>query len=165
MELTVLIISSAITLVTGSVATLLLTKWFEKRESKRDLFANAYKTILAWEEMLNRVRRRSNNTTDVIEITKEFHDLQEKLNYYQGIISVQSKWLGKSYSNLVRAIKSVNAELINEAWKNKPVKPTDSTKTHKHPDSKVDKEKFLQDTRSWLSLLCFRKIAVWWRNK
>jgi len=161
----VLIISSAITLITGSVATLLLTKWFEKRESKRDLFANAYKTVLAWEEMLNRVRRRSNNTTDVTEITKEFHDLQEKLNYYQGIISVQSKWLGKSYSSLVKAIKDANGELISEAWKKKAIKPTDDTKAYQHPDSRADKEKFLQDTRSWLSLLCFRKIAVWWRNK
>lgn len=165
MELTTLIISSTIALITGSVATLLLTKWFEKTEGRRDLFANAYKTVLAWEEMLNRVRRRSNNTTDVIQITNEFHELQKKLNYYQGIISVQSKWLGKSYSSLVKAIKDANSELINEAWKKKPVKPTDDTKAYKHPDSSADKEKFLQDTRSWLSLFSMRKIAVWWRNK
>lgn len=164
MELWTLIVTSVITLFTGSLATLMLTKWFEKRDSKRDLFANAYKTVLAWDEMLNRVRRRFNDTTEPIEITKEFHNLQEKLNYYEGIISVQSKWLGKSYSTLVKSVKVANSNLINEAWKNKPIKPGDD-KEYKYPDTRLAREQFLQDTRSWLSLIGIRKIAVWWRNK
>jgi len=165
MDLTELVITAVIALVTGSGATLLLTKWFEKREKRRDLFANAYKAVLSWEEMLNRVRRRFDDKDDAKKIVLEFHSLQQDLNYYEGLISAESSRMGDSYAKLVQDIKSKNLDLINDAWKSKPVNPGQAVKNINHPQTSDSKRLFLKDVRSWLSIIFIRKIAVVWRNR
>lgn len=153
-------------MVAGGLVTLLLTRHFERTTERRKLYASAYKTVLAWQEMLYRVRRRGAGADIERSLIDKFHDLQENLNYYQGIISSESRSMGKSFAKFVSSVKRENVKLIQEAWENPIRQPKDSTpKDEKHPSIAKISEDFLLDTRLWLKWWQFPKLLVWWRNK
>ena len=109
-------------LLTGGLLTIILTRYFERNSERRKLYASAYKTILSWQEMLHRVRRRSNNEEENRKLINKFHDLQEELDYYQGLISSESKLLGISYKRFVNSVKDKNRYLNQQAWEANPIK-------------------------------------------
>lgn len=153
-------------MVAGGLVTLLLTRHFERTNERRKLYASAYKTVLAWQEMLYRVRRRSAGAETERQLIDKFHDLQEDLNYYQGIISSEGSSMGKSFAKFVSSVKRENVKLIQEAWEKPVRKPKDGTpKDEKHPNITKISEDFLLDTRLWLKWWQLPKLRVWWRNK
>lgn len=153
-------------LVASGILTLFLTKYFERVQERRELFANAYKTILAWREMLYRVRRRENTKEQNRELRDRFHLLQEEIDFYQGMISVESEALGRSYSKLVLVVKTETRELIQKAW-DKPIQQTASSEQDSNTNQKINEaaESFLSDVRDWLSIWQIPKIFVHRRNK
>lgn len=155
-----------IPLAAGGLGTLLFTKHFERRDERRKLFAQACQSVLAWQEMLYRVRRRAPGLEVERQLVDRFHEIQEDLNYYQAIISSESKSLGKSYQQLVKAVKRDNVTLIQEAWEARLRRPKDGTPTtDSHPHANAHADLFLADTRRWMSWWQLPKFAVLWRNK
>lgn len=153
-------------LLAGGIATLLLTRYFERTTERRKLYATAFKTVLSWQEMLYRVRRRAPGDEEERKLIAKFHDLQEELNYYQGIMSSESKAMGKSYRKFVNDVKRENVQLIQEAWEQPVRKPKDGTpKDEKHPDINKIAEDFLRDTRNWLAWWQIPKLFVIKRNR
>lgn len=156
----------AIPALAGSLVTLVLTRQFERTNQKRVLFAEAYEAVLGWQEMLYRVRRRGKGEEVERELINQFHELQEKLNYYQGILAAESKSLGKSYKQFVRVVKKENEALIQTAWESKIRRPSEGTPAKdKHPDIHDNAETFLKDIRQWLAWWQLSKLAVWWRYR
>ena len=153
-------------LVAGGLLTLVVTRWFERTSERRKLYANAYKTVMAWQEMLYRVRRRASGIDEERKLIDRFHDLQEEINYYQGLVSSEGKSMGKSYKKFVGSMKRANVDLIQLAWEAPIRKPKDGTpKDEEHPNPNKIAEDFLQDSRQWLAWWQLPKIFVWWRNK
>lgn len=156
----------AAAMLAGGLVTLLLTRHFERTSERRKLYAGAYKTVLSWQEMLYRVRRRATGSEEERKLVDKFHDLQEELNYYQGIIASEGKSMGRSYEKFVKSVKGQNVQLIQEAWEQPVRKPKDGTPANeKHPNVTRSAEDFLLDTRLWLSWWQLPKLRVWWRNK
>lgn len=154
-----------VTIATSSLVTLLLTHYFESMNEKRKLFAEAYKAALAWQEMLYRVRRRATGIEAEQKLVERFHELQEAIDYYQGLISTESEALGSSYERLVNLVKEENNGLIQEAWKSPVRRPKAGIqKADKHPKTLGAGKLFLKDTRDWFSIWQLPKLFVIWRN-
>lgn len=153
-------------LITGGLLTLMLTRYFERTNEKRALYAFAFKTALSWQEMLYRVRRRDSSDEEERNLINKFHDLQEEMNYYQGIMSSEGKAIGKSYKKFLTSVKRANVELIQEAWETTPRKPKDGTpEDESHPNINKHAEVFLVDVRDWLSWWQVPKLFVIFRNR
>lgn len=135
-----------------------------KRERRRILYGEAVQAILGWKEMLYRVRRR--NDDEARALISTFHDLQDKLTYYEAWIGSESKYISHSYRRLVKAVKSKTESPIRDAWK-QPIRdiPGDALPTDEHPDVAAEVESFLMDVRSHLSPLFWRKLALACRNR
>lgn len=152
-----------IILVTGGFVTVLVSRFFERTDEKRKLYASAFKTALSWQEMVHRVRRRGKKEEEKRNLINTFHSLQEDLNYYQGIISTESVSLGRSYSRFVEAIKTKNAPLIKKAWEDPRVELADDLLVTGNAGKEADE--FLSDVRHWLKWCQLPKLRVIWRNK
>jgi len=134
-----------------------------KRERRRVLYSEAVQAIVGWKEMLYRVRRRGSDQSR--ELITSFHDLQDKLSYYEAWIGSESKYMSRSYSLLTGAVKAITMPLIQQAW-TEPIRlePGGATKDDVHPNIDLPVRNFLTDVRSHLSPFFWRKIALIYRN-
>ncbi|KJF18047.1 hypothetical protein [Acidithrix ferrooxidans] len=152
------------TTVVVAILSALIAYMVAKRERRRTLYSEAIQAIVAWKEMLYRVRRRSGN--QVYDLVAAFHDLQDKLSYYEAWIGSESKYMSRSYKRLVKAVKSKTDFLIRDAWKESIRDPAEySLPSDDHPDLAPNVEAFLNDVRSHLSPYFWRRIALAYRNR
>jgi hypothetical protein len=137
-----------------------------KRERRRRLYGDSFRAACAWCEMLYRIRRRSAEGGSEYLLVYRFHDLQEDLDFYVGWIGSESKYMQRSYEQLVQAVKTATREPISRAWSGPIRPPCEGTlKDDDHPDLVAAKNRFLADVRSHLSPWPWRKIAVALRNR
>lgn len=138
-----------------------------KRERRRALYSEAYRSAMAWRELLYRVRRRAYGAEAERELIDAFHDLQEKLDYYEGWTASESLWMGRSYCRLVSEIKDSTRAPIRAAWEEADRrKPSEGTRDDDVlPDVTATRDSYLKDVRDHLSLNPLWKIAVVWRNR
>lgn len=156
-------IPAAATIIVGALAA--LTAYLaNKRENRRQLYSEAVKAAVAWEEMLYRVRRRAQD--EERDLVNRFHDVQTDITYYCAWVGSESKFMKRSYDRLVRKVKAATQDLITAAWEDgvRPV-PGNALDGEAHPDISECVEAFLTDVRSQLSPWFWRKIAVRWRNR
>lgn len=138
-----------------------------RRERERELYGKAYRSAMAWKEMLYRLRRRVHDGASEQALVDRFHDLQEDIDYYTGWTASEGRWIGRSYARLVRDIKQEAQPLIREAWtEHEQRPPAESVRpTDRHPTGVDDaSERFLKDVRNHLSLWVVPKLLVVWRN-
>src|SRR4051812_46812472 len=95
-------IAAAATLVAASMAGM-AAYLASRRERRRLLYGEAFKAAMGWHEMLYRVRRRRDDNAG--EIVDQFHELQERLTFYQGWIASESRYMERSYKRLVSEVK------------------------------------------------------------
>lgn len=156
----------------SSVLAALLTHYLGRNERERtkrkEVYAEALQTALAWREMLYRVRRRQTTKEDERTITGQFHDLQERLDYYDGLIWSHSKSLGRSYRKLVKKVRDTSQPLIQKAWKAKPIPP------QSYDPTKLDNPKFNKELQDFMNDVIrqtkpryriFAKLKLWWGNR
>lgn len=155
---------AAIATLTVAVLAALANHFAIRRDRRRQLYGEAFKTALGWREMLYRVRRRGPGQERAL--IEQFHDLQEQLLYFGGWISSESKYMARSYRRLVRAVKVATEPLIRDAWEAdlRPV-PGNATPADAHPSVNGEAEAFMLDVRWHLSPWKFRKLAVWFSNR
>lgn len=137
-----------------------------KRDRQRELYSQAYKTAMAWREMLYRVRRRADGDEAERALIDRFHELQEEIDYYQGWTASESKWMGRSFCRLVAGIKEATRELIRLAWA-EPKRRTAAESVREadgHPATDAARDTFLKDIRNHLSLFPVMKVFVFFRN-
>ena len=134
-----------------------------KRDRRRALYGQAVQEILKWNEMVYRIRRR--DPSEDRDLIHAFHEIQESLNYYQAWIASESKYLDRSYSRLVKAIKEECEPLIHAAWEQVREAPgtTLPEDAHTYPQKHVGP--FMADVRSHLSPWCWRRLALAHRNR
>lgn len=81
-------------------------------------------------------------------VKNQFHDLQERINYFCGWLSSESPELGAAYTDLVRECKTQCRPLIQAAWAERPLplsepRPADEAQ----PQLDTAKERFLNTVR------------------
>jgi hypothetical protein len=158
----------ALVSVSGTVAIAVFAAWTTymatKRERRRVLYGQAVQAIVAWGEMLYRVRRReAGRERDLIDM---FHDLQDKLAYHEAWIGSESKYMSRSYKRLVSSVKSATETLITKAWADevRPV-PGNAVVGDEHPNHSTAVDAFLRDVRAHLSPIVSRRLWMAYRNR
>jgi hypothetical protein len=132
---------------------------------QRDLFSKAYEAAMAWSEMLYRLRRRARTEEADRQLVDRFHELQEKIDYYEGWAASEGRFIGKSYCRLVRDIKKATQGLIQEAWETPGRLPGEPVPANEiHPDLSEAQRRFLRDVRHQLSLFFLPRLCVLLRN-
>ena len=128
---------------------------------QRDLFSEAYESAMAWNEMLYRLRRRARTDEADRELVDRFHELQEKIDYYEGWTASEGRFIGKSYCRLVREIKRETQRLIQEAWETPGRLPGEPAPPDEvRPDLNEARGRFLRDVRNQLSLIFLPRLCV-----
>lgn len=160
--ITVAVIAGAVA-ITVSVLGALAAYFAAKRQQRRTTYSEAVRAATAWKELLYRVRRRQKGQEHAI--VELFHVAQENLSYYEAWVEAESKYMGRSYKRLVRAVKSATEASIQQAWREqrRPL-PGDARPGDVHPNLDPVVSAFLQDVRSHLSPWPWRKIAMVCRN-
>lgn len=154
--------------VIAAIITHYLGQNERERNNRRKLYAEALQSALGWREMLYRVRRRQKGKDDEKTITELFHDLQEKLDYYDGLIWSHSKSLGRSYRKLVKKVKLTTQPLIREAWENDPIPPQEYDPSKlKNPTFTKELNAFMDDVvrQTKPRYRIFAKIKLWRGNR
>lgn len=156
-------IAAAATVVVGLLAAL-AAYLANKRENRRQLYSQAVKAAVAWDEMLYRVRRRASE--EERDLVNRFHEVQSQISYYCAWVGSESKYMKRSYDRLVREVKAATQDLITTAWGEavRPI-PGNALTGEAHPNISPFVEAFLKDVRSQLSPWFWRKLAVRWRNR
>ena len=153
----------ALASVAVAAASALSAYLASKRERRRKLYSDAIQAILKWNEMVYRVRRR--DPQDGRSLVNLFHDIQENLTSYEAWIGSESKYMSRSYSRLVKHVKTETLTPIREAWKQTRDIPGDALPTDAHPNVNAQVDRFASDVRSHLSPWPWRKCALAYRNR
>ncbi|MHB8719724.1 MAG: hypothetical protein ACYDAC_12675 [Candidatus Dormibacteria bacterium] len=107
--------------VVGIVATALAGRWSEAVSHRRDGYAAAVATLVAWIEFPYRIRRRtSDSPEELARLAGLGHDLQERLSCHATWIAAESRWLGIRYAKTLAAISGLTSDANNEAWRHAP---------------------------------------------
>lgn len=137
----------------------------QQRDRRRTRAAEAYKAALAWNEMLYRIRRRSDDPEQRTSLVDRFHLLQEEIAFYRGWLTAEEPALGRSYDRLVCHVKKETEELIRQAWRCPGHQPEDELPAEqKLPDIRQECDRFLTDVRDHLSPLPWCRWQVRRRN-
>ncbi len=159
-----LITASATSLV--AVLTIASGYLSEKRLRRRTLYGEAYKSAMAWIELVGRVRRRRAGPEAESQLIEKFHSLQEEILFHRGWIGSESVYMQRSFDRLVSQIKEESGPMIREAWEaDSPTNPSASLANSEFPDATRDAVRFLRDVRNHLSPLQVPKLAVAWYNR
>lgn len=122
------------------------------RNRRRDLYSEAYKVALQWCEGVYRVRRRASDGSTDGDLVKHFHDMQERISYYEGWLAMEAPELGRSYRALLGEVRSSCEPLVKDAWDRPGREPTTPTpENEKGPDLSDAKTAFVRDLNEHLS--------------
>lgn len=110
--------------VAGAGAALLVAlagRISEERNRRRDLYAEAVKTLIAWTEYPFQVRRRTSDEPDELRrLVDRGHDLQEGLAYHETWLAADKAFLGDLYGDVVARVKERTHDPIADAWTGPP---------------------------------------------
>ncbi|WP_338773068.1 hypothetical protein V7968_16460 [Nocardia vulneris] len=156
---------AAVSAVIVAVLSASFSRASAQRDRRRQMYGEAFRAALEWREMLYRVRRRDNTEEGERAVIDKFHDLQERLDYYEGWIGSESKYMRRSYQKLIREAKSVTRDYIRDAWDN-PGRRGNANANDEHPMISINvQDRFLRDVRHHLSLQPWRWPLVAVRNR
>jgi hypothetical protein len=156
-------ITAGVTLIVA-ITSLLAAYLASKRERRRTLYSEAVRSVLGWNEMVYRVRRRAPGQER--ELIERFHDLQDQLAFYRAWIGSESSIMKRSYDRLVTGVKTKTEPLITSAWSaDVRAVPGNALPEDEHPELSDLTDSFLRDVRSHLSPWPWRKLSVRWRNR
>jgi hypothetical protein len=156
--------SAAVGALSVALLSAVLARIFAQRDRRRQMYGEAFRAALEWREMVYRVRRRDNSDEHNRVLVDKFHDLQERLDFYEGWIGSESKYMRRNYRKLVTAEKSSTASDLKDAWDN-PGKKGNADGQDAHPTVNQEaRDAYLRDVRAHLSLQPWRWPLVMFRN-
>ena len=105
-----------------AAATLLITRAGDAANRRRDHYAQAVETLVAWLEFPYRVRRRTDDEPATLSALADLgHDLQERLACHEAWIATECPPVARSYGKTRQTMGPVVGAAISEAWEMPPV--------------------------------------------
>lgn len=111
------IIAAWIALVSALLVALLsafIARVLVGRDRRRHMYGEAFRASLERREIVYRVRRRDNATDHDRGLINRYHELQERLDYYEGWIGSESRYMPRSFKRLVKAVRVATRGLLHE---------------------------------------------------
>lgn len=116
------ILAAPVGAIIGSAATMAYARLNEATNRRRESYAEAVQTLVAWTEFPYRVRRRTdNNPSTLTALANHGHDLQERLAYHQAWITTEHPDLARTYATTRSIINRDVSPCISDAWDNDPI--------------------------------------------
>ena len=116
------ILAAPVGAIIGSIATMAYARLSEATNRRRERYAEAVQTLVAWTEFPYRVRRRvDNNPSTLTALTNRGHNLQERLAYHQAWIATEHPDLANTYATTRAIINRDVGPYIRQAWENAPI--------------------------------------------
>jgi hypothetical protein len=107
--------------ITAAVSTI-GGRWAQATNRRRDAYAAAVKTMVAWAEYPYRIRRRTSDAPDELaRLVGSGHDLQEQLRCHQTWITTESRWVAGIYREAMTVIAAQVGPACNDAWASPPI--------------------------------------------
>ena len=108
--------------VLGAIVTMVIARINEATNRRRDRYAAAVQTLVAWTEFPYRVRRRTDDSPATLTaLANRGHDLQERLALHQAWIATEHPDLAHTYAETRATLNGLVGPLISDAWDNSPV--------------------------------------------
>ena len=108
--------------VLAAIASSTLGRWAQATERRRDAYASAVKTLVAWLEYPYRIRRRTSDAPEELaRLAALGHDLQEQLRCHQTWIESESARVAVAYQEALTTVGHLVAPACQEAWRTPPV--------------------------------------------
>lgn len=105
----------------GTVLGVLMGQWAAERQRRRDGYAAAVRTLIAWHEYPYRIRRRTDDTAATLQrLAEHGHELQEQLRYHQTWVTSESRGIGALYQAASSKVMAACAEPCRDAWDSPP---------------------------------------------
>jgi len=113
--------------VLTAIGTVLITRASDAANRRRDRYAQAVETLVAWAEFPYRVRRRTDDDSATLAgLATMGHDLQERLACHQVWIATEHPALARIYAQTREIVSAVVSPAVTEAWESAPIsKPAD----------------------------------------
>jgi hypothetical protein len=131
-----------------------------RRERRRNLYSEAYRTTMSWVEMAYRVHHAPPNDEELL---AAYHKLWEDLRYYEGWVIFESPQLGYSYARFKEAVERVCDNYIETAWSQRSGEPRPLVElpVESRPETyQQELDSFLEDVRDHLSPYPWRRAAM-----
>ena len=153
-------IEITVTLLMGLLSSAVLAAVVKNSQAQaakhKELVAAASKSVFKRVEMYYRIRRRTKDAADIINIRDMFHHIQEENEYYRVLLAAESKWHGERYAFYIKAIKELTEQQTQEAWKQRPFGPDAEIKPEHRPNHARINElsmQFAKDSRRLMNPL------------
>ncbi len=102
--------------------TLLLNRLGAGADRRRDHYAQAVQTLVAWIEFPYRVRRRTDDDPGTLRALADLgHDIQERLACHQAWMAAEKPAMATKYGTVRDSVNSHVGPAIAEAWNSAPV--------------------------------------------
>jgi hypothetical protein len=100
-----------------AIVTLVVTRVSDAANRRRDRYADAVATLVAWIELPYRVRRRTDNSPEALTaLANRGHEMQEKLACHEAWISTENSDVAAIYADARKTIGAVVGAALQEAW-------------------------------------------------
>ena len=117
-----LIVVPVVVAALTAIATMVVTRAAEATNRRRDRYAEAVQTLVAWIEFPYRVRRRTDDDPATLAaLADRGHDLQERLACHEAWIATEHPDLAGTYADSRAAIGAIVGPAVTEAWQCPPV--------------------------------------------
>jgi hypothetical protein len=107
--------------LSGVLATVTITtvagRWAQATNRRRDAYAAAIATLVAWTEYPYRIRRRtSDDPVELARLAGLGGDLQEQLRCHQTWITTESRWVAGIYKKAIIQVSARVSPANRDAW-------------------------------------------------
>ncbi len=155
-------------LLAGLVAavTLAVNATTGRRERRRHLYSEAYRTTMQWVEMAYRAHHAPPNDEELLDA---YHKLWEDLRYYEGWVLLfgrrvaAGELVGYSYARFKEAVERVCDGYIEKAWMERSAVPRPLVELPVEPRRETylqEMDSFLEDVRDHLSPYPWRRASM-----
>lgn len=151
-----------------ALSTLVVNQIRARKDRQRQIFGDAFGTVMEYREFPFIVRRRSDDQGTRHVISVQLSQVQAKLNQYIGRVRVESRRVGRAYEQLVAQTRTIAGREISRSWDCEPIPATEAVHVRDIDLSALREfdEAFLQEVRDELAVLPggLRRATRWtWR--
>jgi hypothetical protein len=108
--------------VLGALGTAVLANLRAAADARRDRYARAMRSLVAWVEYPYRIRRRTDDDKSTLAaLAERGHTLQEQLAESRAWIAAENRAVSQVYEGCMRDIGAVVRLAVQEAWNQPPV--------------------------------------------
>ena len=101
------------------IVNLSVSLYKDRQARRREIYAEAYRAVVAYAEFPYVVRRRSmlSPEKERIRISTDVRKIQERIAFYTAWIRIEAPYVAERYECLVRMTREVAGQQMHQAWR------------------------------------------------